>query len=451
VENKGSGGLIRALGRWALAALVINSTIGSGIFGLPSVVAGYVGEQSPFAYLIAAAGIGIIIACFAEVASQFGAAGGPYLYAREAFGRFLGIEVAWLLWLVRLTAAAAAANLFTNYFAEFWPNVQQPVSRLAVLAILIGFPAVVNYCGVRFGAALSNVFTVAKLAPLVSLAMAGGIYLLRTHSTIPRETPINAAFPIGNWLEAVLVLMFAYGGFEGAVIPMAEAKDAKKDIPFALFAGLGTTALLYCTIQYVVVRVVTSPDATDRPLALAAGQLWGAAGSTVIAVGALISVYGYLSAQMLHTPRLTFALGERGDFPRFFARVHPRFRTPHVSILFFAGIVWMLAAAGNFRWNVVLSSVGRLFIYGVTCASLPVLRRKCPGGRAFRLPAGNFWAALGVVVMLALLSRITRTEGTVILATAAIAFGNWLWARNRPDERAATGETSPATTDTRGP
>jgi amino acid transporter len=440
VENKGSGGLIRALGRWALTALVINSTIGSGIFGLPSVVAGYLGRQSPAAYLIAAAGIGIIVACFAEVASQFGVAGGPYLYAREAFGRFLGIETGWMLWLVRLTAAAAAANLFTNYLAEFWPNVQQQLLRLTVLAILIGFLAAVNYSGVRSGAAVSSVFTVAKLAPLVSLAIAGGIYL-RGHFAIPGEISNSATFPIGNWLEAVLVLMFAYGGFEGAVIPMAEAKDTKKDIPFALFAGLATTAALYCTIQYVVVRVLPAAAATDRPLALAARQLWGAAGSTVISVGALISVYGYLSAQMLHTPRLTFALGERGDFPRFFARIHPRFRTPHVSILFFSAIVWTLAAAGNFRWNVVLSSVGRLFIYGVTCASLPVLRRKHPDARAFRVPAGDLFAALGVLFMLALLSRINRNEGIVILVTAAVASGNWVWVRKRIGERSTASGT----------
>jgi len=242
----------------------------------------------------------------------------------------------------------------------------------------------------------------------------------------------SVGFPVRNWLEAVLVLMFAYGGFEGAVIPMAEATDPKKDIPFALFVGLGATALLYCTIQYVVVRTLPSAAATDRPLALAAGQLWGTLGSTLISVGALICLYGYLSAQMLHTPRLTFALGQRGDFPRFFARIHPRFRTPHVSILIFAGIVWTLAAAGNFKWNVVLSSVGRLFIYGFTCASLPVLRRKRPNAHAFRLPGGSLFAALGVVFMLALLSRTNASEGIVILVTVAIAFVNWLWARNRP-------------------
>jgi basic amino acid/polyamine antiporter, APA family len=349
VENIGSGGLIRALGRWTLTALVINSTIGSGIFGLPSVVAGYLGRESPFAYLVAAAGIGIIVACFAEVASQFGAAGGPYLYAREAFGRFVGIEAGWLLWLVRLTAAAAAANLFTNYLAEFWPAEREPFHRLAALAILIGFLAAVNVCGVKSGAGVSNVFTVAKLAPLIAFGIGGGIYLLRAHSAIPETISGSVGFPVRNWLKAVLVLMFAYGGFEGAVIPMAEATDPKKDIPFALFVGLGATALLYCTIQYVVVRALPSAAATDRPLALAAGQLWGTLGSTLISVGALICLYGYLSAQMLHTPRLTFALGESGDFPLFFARIHPRFRTPHISILIFAGIVWVLAAAGNFK------------------------------------------------------------------------------------------------------
>ncbi len=435
MENEASGGLVRALGRWTLTALVINSTIGSGIFGLPSVIMGEVGGQSPLAYLIAAGGIGIIVACLAEVASQFGRAGGPYLYAREAFGRLPGIEIGWLLWLVRLTGSAAAANLFTNYLSEFWPNVQQPVPHLTVLLMLIGFLAAVNYRGVKSGGMVSNFFTVAKLVPLISFAVLGGIFLLRPHPAIAVGISGTAGFPIRNWLEAVLVLMFAYGGFEGAVIPMAEAANPKKDVPFALFAGLATTALVYFAIQLVVVRVLPSASATDRPLALAAGRMWGTSGSMLISLGALVSVYGFLSAQMLHSPRLAFALGERDDFPRLFARVHPRFRTPHVSILVFAGIVWILAAAGNFKWNVILSSVGRLFIYGVTCAALPVLRRKQPEADGFRLPAGNLLAILGVIFMVALMSRINRIEWIIILSTSAIAFANWVWVRNREREQ----------------
>jgi basic amino acid/polyamine antiporter, APA family len=426
-----SRGLIRAMGRWTLTALVINSIIGSGIFGLPSVVAGYVGKRSPLAYLFAAAGIGVVIACFAEVASQFDAAGGPYLYAREAFGRFFGMEVGWLLWLVRLTAAAAAANLFTNYLGEFWPAVQEPVTRLAVLTALIGFLAAVNYRGVKSGAMVSNIFTMAKLAPLLAFAVAGMILVLRAHPQVPAETSFGASVPIRNWLEAALVLMFAYGGFEGAVVPMAEARDPRRDVPFALYLALATTTALFCTIQYVVVRVLPAAAQTDRPLAAAAELMWGPASAGLISIGALISVYGYLSAQMLHAPRLTFALAERDDFPRIFARIHRRFRTPHVSILLFAGIVWCLALAGNFKWNVLLSSVGRLFVYGFTCASLPVLRRSHPEARAHRLPAGNGFAVLGILFVVVLATRMNRSEAAVILVTMAIAFANWLWARSK--------------------
>jgi APA family basic amino acid/polyamine antiporter len=444
MEEQKSRGLIRAMGRWTLTALVINSIIGSGIFGLPSVVAGYLGKQSPVAYLIAAAGIGVVIACFAEVASRFGEAGGPYLYAREAFGRFIGIEIGWLLLLVRLTAAAAAANLFTNYLAEFWPAVQEPFTRLTVLAVLIGFVAIVNIRGVKSGAAVSNFFTVAKLAPLILFVVAGGVFLLHAHPAIPDELRGGTPIPLRNWFEAMLVLTFAYGGFEGAVVPMAEAKDPRRDAPFALLVSLVTVTLLYCAIQFVVIAVLPAATATDRPLATAARQFGGAPGAALISFGALISVYGYLTAQMLHAPRLAFALGENGDFPRFFGRIHSRFQTPHISIIAFAAVVWCMAAAGSFKWNVILSAVGRLFVYGFTCAALPVLRRKPSGAHVFRLPAGNLFAALGILFVVLLASRMRRSEGVVLLVTVAVATANWLWARNskgeRPDREARSTE-----------
>jgi basic amino acid/polyamine antiporter, APA family len=429
MENDKSAGLVRAMGRWTLTALVINSIVGSGIFGLPSLMAAYLGRWSPLAYLFAAAGVAVIMACFAEVASQFGESGGPYLYAREAFGRFLGIETGWLLWLVRVTATAAAVNLFTNYLAEFWPDVKEPLPRLAVLTILIGFLAFVNYRGVKSGAAASNVFTAAKLSVLILFAIMGGIFVLRAHPAVSAASAVDPPIPVRNWFEAMLVIWFAYGGFEGAVVPMAEAKDPRRDTPFALFTALATTTILYCVIQYVVVAALPAAATTDRPLALAAREMWGTAGAALISAGALISLYGYLSAQLLHTPRLTFALGERGDFPSLFSRIHARYRTPHVSILIFAGIVWGMAALGNFKWNVIVSSVARLFVYVLVCASLPVLRRKHPNAPAYRLPAGDLVAGCGVVSMLVFVSRMRLGEGVVILVTMAIAFVNWLWAR----------------------
>jgi amino acid transporter len=134
---------------------------------------------------------------------------------------------------------------------------------------------------------------------------------------------------------------------------------------------------------------------------------------------------------MLHTPRLTFALAERGDFPAIFSNIHSRFRTPHVSILFFSAIVWGMAAVGNFKANVIISSVGRLFVYLIVCAALPVLRRIRPNALAYRAPMGNLLATAGVIFMLVLITRMRRGEWIVILVTMAIALANWQWARKR--------------------
>jgi amino acid transporter len=421
--------LVRAIGRWSLAALVINSIIGSGIFGLPSIVAGLAGRASPLAYLIAAAGMGVIMACFAEVASQFREAGGPYLYARAAFGQFLGIQMGWVSWLVRLTSAAAGANLFVIYLAEFWPQVKEALPRALVLTLLVGVIAAVNYRGVSGGTKLSNFFAAAKLLALFLFIAAGMLYLLFRHPTATLLP--EPASSTGDWFEAVLVLVFAYGGFEAALMPMGEVKDPRRDAPFALCVALGAVTVVYTLIQVVVIGALPNPAASDRPLAAAAHVFLGPLGAALISAAALVSVYGFLGAMMLNTPRLTFALAERGDFPAWFAAVHARFRTPHVSIAVFAVLMWALAVAGTFQWNVILSVVARLFAYGLVCAALPVLRWKRPAAGAFRLRAGRALAVLGVAFSAALLTRMHRGELLAVALTVAVAFVNWLWARRR--------------------
>jgi amino acid transporter len=227
----------------------------------------------------------------------------------------------------------------------------------------------------------------------------------------------------------MLAILFAYGGFEAAVVPMAEAKDPRRDAPFALCIALLTTATLYALIQYIVVAVLPAATATDRPLSLAAQAMWGAWGASAISAAALVSVYGFLSAHMLNSPRLAFALGERGDFPSMFSRVHARYRTPQVSSLISAMFVWALAVFGNFRWNVIVSAVARTFVYILVCAALPVLRRKRAAAAAFRVPAGNFVAGLGVLLMFGLVLRMRAGEWAVIAATVVVAFANWSWAQ----------------------
>src|ERR1035438_7345012 len=177
-------GLIRVIGRWSLVALVVNSILGSGVFGLPSTVAGLLGNYSPYAVLAAGAGMGVIMGCFAEVASRFRQAGGPYLYARVAFGRLMGIQTAWMLWLGQIAAPAANANLFVIYLGEFWPHAKNPLPRALILTLLVGLLTVINIRGVRAGAQVSNFFTAAKLVPLIAVIILGIFVLHNHHLTI---------------------------------------------------------------------------------------------------------------------------------------------------------------------------------------------------------------------------------------------------------------------------
>lgn len=420
--------LIRAIGRWSLTALVINSIIGSGIFGLPSEVASLLGPSSPMAYLLAALGMGSIIACFAEVASRYTDAGGPYLYARDAFGRFVGLQIAWLAWLVRITAAGANANLFVNYLAEFWSPAVTPLPRFLILTLLIGFLALINYRGVRAGTQVSNTFTVAKLIPL-ALFIIFGLTLTGSH---PMPWDATSLPPQQDWLRALLLLVFAYGGFEAALLPMGEAKHPRRDAPFALFVGLAVVATIYTLIQLVVVSTLAPSQPTSRPLAAAARQFLGPVGAAGISLGAMISVYGYLSSMMLNTPRLPFALAERGDFPRSFAAIHRRFRTPYRAIIVSALCIWIVAIAGTFAWNVSLSAIARLFTYGATCAALIVLRRKNAEQARFHLPGGRIVALLGLGFSLTVITQMGWTELHVLGVTAILALANWVWVRKRP-------------------
>jgi amino acid transporter len=270
---------------------------------------------------------------------------------------------------------------------------------------------------------LSSWFAVAKLAPLLLFVLLG----LPRIGQVPTLEP--AAVGFSDWMEAVLVLVFAFGGFEAALMPMSEARDPQHDAPFALLSALAVCTVLYTLIHLVVLGALANPGAEPRPLAAAARQFMGSPGAALITLAALVSVFGYLSSQMLNAPRLTYALAEQRDFVPAFAWVHPRFKTPWFSILAFALLLWILAVAGSFRWNVYLSAVSRLFTYGLVCASLPKLRRKFPGRAIFHLRWGMGYTVLGVGFSLMLLARMGWVEMAIIAGTVLVAWVNWLVAR----------------------
>jgi APA family basic amino acid/polyamine antiporter len=417
-------GLVRAIGRWSLTAAVINGVIGSGIFNLPSELARLTGSLSPLAALAAGLGVLTIVLCFAEVASRFREGGGPYLYGREAFGPFVGFQAGWLNFWVRATAVAAGLNGFALYLSQIVPAAGTPAGRLWAMALLVALVTAINVLGVRQATWTVNVFTLAKLVPLFAL-IALGLGSVRSEVL---ETQVVA---VPNWTQAILLLIFSYGGFESPLVPAGEARNPQRDTAFALLTALGVIALVYCLVQLVVVGIVPNAAGAKAPVAAAFGVLLGPAGATVAALAAMISMYGYITGAVLSTPRSFLAMAERGELPAVLGRVHPRFRTPDASIVVFSAVTLALAAYGSFGWNAVLSAIARLLTYGMTCLAVLVLRRKRPQEPPpFRVPGA--WVVVPVALGFCLWLLVTRPFHQAVLMPAVIAAGAVLmWSSRR--------------------
>jgi len=403
---------------------MINSIIGVSIFKLPADLARRLGWLSPLSCLFAGAGMIVVAGCIAEVSSRYDETGGLYLYARDALGRFAGLLVAWLTWLTRIAAPAAGANLFCTYLAGFFPALRSRPAELVTLALLIGHLALLNYIGVQAGKRVNNLFTAVKVSLLLFFVLAGAIAWLTRPEL--RVGYVPATTTPRSWFSAILLLVYAYGGFEGALFVGGETKNPKRDTPVALLTALAAVCLLYTSVQFIALALLPQVASSPRPLSDAMGRAIGPAGAMVIALAALISAYGYLSANLLHSPRITFAMGEQGDFPAFFAIVHPRFRTPYISILIYAALVFVFAALGNFEWNAVLSAVSRLAVYAAMAAAVPVLRRRGDGKAQFQLPLPAVFSWFGLLFSAVLLTQMGKAEFLVVAGTCLIALLNWV-------------------------
>jgi basic amino acid/polyamine antiporter, APA family len=392
---------------------VINAVIGSSIFGMPDDLARLTGGRSPLACLLAGLGVLAIVLCFAEVASRFDSAGGPYLYCREAFGRTVGFQAGWLTFWIRVTSLAANLNVFVSYLGALLPRAGSGAGRAATMVLVLGVVTFINLRGVRQATWTVDFFTVAKLAPLALLILLGLGHI--SPAVLEAQTVAET-----DWLRALVLLMFAYGGFETPLIAAGEVKRPGRDSAFALLAALAVIATVYMLVQVVAVGTVPNLAASQAPLADAFRVLLGPAGVVLAGAAAMVSVYGWATGSVLHSPRLLFSMAERGELPGVFARVHPSFRTPHAAILAYAGVSLGFALWGSFAWNAELSAIVRLVTYGLTCASLLVFRRTMATAPGFRLPGGAVIAPLGVGFCLLLLTTRSFAQGGILLGIMAV-------------------------------
>ena len=397
--------LVRGIRRWDLVAVTINGIIGAGIFGLPAKTFALIGNYSLIAFVACALIVCLIILCFAEVGSRFEETGGPYLYAREAFGETVAFEVGWLIWLARLTAFAANCNLMISYLAFFWPPASGPVQRAIIIVLVVLALSLVNIVGIRQTTIASNVFTIGKLIPLL-IFVAAGLFFLNRGAFVFGPAPSTGAFS-----QSVLLLVYAFTGFEMAAIPAGEIRDPRRALPRALLIAIGVVAVLYILIQVVSIGTLPGLASSGKPLADAGQRFLGTTGAAIISAGAIISIVGNLNIILLSGSRVPFAIAERGQLPRFLAQVHRRFATPHISILISAAVMMFLTLKSSFVAALTISAIARLVTYAATCAALPVLRRRRDAPAAvFRVPGGTIIAILSLILAAWLLANNLMTD-----------------------------------------
>jgi amino acid transporter len=410
--------LVRAVGFWGLVFMVINAVVGSGVFLLPTESYKLLGPFSLWAPLLFAVPVFILVLCFAEAASHFSEPGGAYLYARTAFGDFVGFETGWMNWLARVTSLASLSNGFVVSLARLFPSLGTGATRAAIIIGTIAILAAIHVVGVRYGAASIYVFTFGKLVPLVGFIVVALIAW--------RSNPIPASMhlpPAGtDWSAAALFMLFAYAGFENMGVPAGEFRNPKTELPRALLVGTLAIAAIYVLAQLGAMSALPDLSKTQTPIADAAAALVGGIGAVVVTLGALLSMAGTNSGTVLEGSRMLYALSlDRRLGP--VSYVHPRWRTPVVAIAIHVTVAAAAAVAGSFAQLALLSTVARLATYLAGCASLPFL-----GGGA--TPKRVVLAVLGTIVSLTFV--LTLHKQNALAAAIALTVGSLIWLVSRP-------------------
>jgi APA family basic amino acid/polyamine antiporter len=416
--------LVRGIGVPALTANIVSSTIGAGIFVIPATVAKGLGPAAPLAFVCCAIAMVLFVTCFAIAGSRVSLTGGLYAYVEVAFGRYVGFLAGILYFLTALGAVAGVVNVLANSVALVVPFLGSPVMRIVVMLAVYGSLVFINVRGVRKGAGAVTVITFAKLLPLL-LFICAGIFFIQAPNLNWSGWPGSKSLG-----DAVVLLMFAFVGIEVALIPSGEVKNPAHTVPRSAFLALVVTTSIYIAIQLVAQGTLGADLANypGAPLAESASKFLGNIGRTILLAGATISAFGFVTSDILSSPRMVFAFGRDGALPEFFAHVHPRYRSPDVAIVTYATIAFALSVSGTFEQLAVLSNVAVLLMYLLCCAGCWVLIAKNfreAGDQPLTFPGMKIVPAIAIVAIIWILAHATLREFVVtgiVLVTASILY-----------------------------
>jgi len=421
--------LKRKLSLFDVINLVVGTIVGADIYIAAAFGAGFLGPASLIAWVIAGIMAIIIALSFAECSSILPRAGGPYVYAREAFGDFVGFLVGWSLLIAAWSALAVFPLAFVAYLLYFFPNMPV-IIQIIVKIIFVLFLAFINYVGVKDAGIVNDVLTIVKIAPILAFTLIGiGYFIINPHVLVSNYTPF---LPLGlTGLGSAIVLIFwAYVGFELVTVPSDEIENSKKTIPRAIILGMGVIALFYVVTNFVILGIVPWGQLalSSAPLALAGYGLLGALGATIVSAGALFSIAGSDEAGVLSTTRIPYAMAGDGLLPKIFAKLHPKYETPYASIIFITSTALIASIFGSISQLIILSVFTILFCYLITCLSVFPLRKKYK--KVIKVP--SITPVIGVIISIYIMSQCNITQ--IIIGLALIAVGIPIYWKYSPKE-----------------
>lgn len=413
--------LKREIGRIGVATIAMNGVIGSGIFALPAVAIAQAGAFSPWLFLLCGILILTVALTLARNASFFESTGGPIVYTTVAFGRFVGFQTGLLIYVSRVAAIAASANLLVSYAVPLWSPLASGTPRTIAVVSYIGLATVLNAVGVRAGMAVLYLISILKLLPLLLLILVG---VPEIEWTTIAGAKIASSEAVGS---TMLVLMYAFIGFEFSLINAGETRDARSAIPRTLVKTVLAVAIAYALIQLIAVSIGPDLGNSETPLVELAQRLMGPAGALLLSVGVVFSIGGGSLTSLLTAPRLTYALSRDGTLPGWFGAVNERTHVPVNSILFCGALSIALAVSQQFLWLATLSTIIRLLTYALCIAALPVIERKLPTESGqFRIPGGLAIPGIALVLTIWLLTHSTLQSVFItgaIVVVGSIVFG----------------------------
>jgi basic amino acid/polyamine antiporter, APA family len=412
-------GLVRAVGPWGLAASVTSIVVGAGIFAVPAALAERIGPYAPFAILLCAIAVGSVAICFAEGGSRIASSGGAYGYVEAAFGPLTGYVAGTLLWVGNVLACGSIAAALADVVASLMPQPLRAAVHPLVIVAALGGIALVNMGGVARATRLVNAATLLKLLPLGIFIIAGA-GAIHGGNFLPSEIPRMPA--VGH---ALILGLFAFTGMEVSLCTSGEVRQPARTIPRALALALLSVTVLYIAIQLIAQGILGPSLAESKaPLADAMARIDPGLKLLMLA-GAGVSMLGWLTGDILGSPRMLFALARDGRLPSVIGRLHRRNHVPHVAILCYAALAVGLAVTGTFAELAVLATLASAGLYITGCAAAWRLARQ--GVAQAGDPLNFRWLGtamfVGITSMVVLIALASRREiiGLAALISASIA------------------------------